>query len=68
MTSLAFVFGVIPLAIATGAGSGSKHAIGTGVIGGCSGNDSGGIFVPFFYVLVSALFKSTAAKQQEDTQ
>ncbi|HZJ94113.1 MAG TPA: efflux RND transporter permease subunit [Thiopseudomonas sp.] len=69
MTSLAFVFGVIPLAIATGAGSGSKHAIGTGVIGGMlSAMILAVFFVPFFYVLVSALFKSTADKQQEDTQ
>ena len=34
MTSLAFILGVLPLAIATGAGSGSQNAIGTGVIGG----------------------------------
>ncbi len=34
MTSLAFILGVVPLAISTGAGSGSQHAIGTGVIGG----------------------------------
>lgn len=69
MTSLAFVFGVIPLAIATGAGSGSKHAIGTGVIGGMlSAMVLAVFFVPFFYVLVSTLFKSTADKQQEDTQ
>ena len=34
MTSMAFILGVLPLAIATGAGSGSQRAIGTGVIGG----------------------------------
>ena len=34
MTSLAFILGVVPLAIATGAGSASRHSIGTGVIGG----------------------------------
>ncbi|MDM1696654.1 efflux RND transporter permease subunit [Thiopseudomonas alkaliphila] len=61
MTSLAFVFGVIPLAIATGAGSGSKHAIGTGVIGGMVTAMLLAIFfVPLFYVMVSSLFKSKA--------
>ena len=34
MTSLAFILGVVPLAISSGAGSGSQNAIGTGVIGG----------------------------------
>lgn len=53
MTSLAFVFGVLPLAIANGPGSGSQHAIGTGVIGGMiSGVALSIFFVPLFYVLV----------------
>ena len=34
MTSLAFIMGVLPLAISTGAGANARHAIGTGVIGG----------------------------------
>ena len=69
MTSLAFVLGVTPLAIATGAGAGSKHAIGTGVIGGMLTAMVFAIFfVPFFYVLVSSLFKSADDKKLEDGQ
>ena len=53
MTSLAFVFGVLPLAISNGPGSGSQHAIGTGVIGGMiSGVLLAIFFVPLFFVLV----------------
>ncbi|HEY3697166.1 efflux RND transporter permease subunit [Phenylobacterium sp.] len=53
MTSLAFIFGVFPLAIANGAGSGSQHAIGTGVIGGMLSAVALGIFfTPLFFVLV----------------
>ncbi|MBU1376909.1 MAG: efflux RND transporter permease subunit [Alphaproteobacteria bacterium] len=53
MTSLAFVFGVLPLAISNGPGSGSQHAIGTGVIGGMvSGVALAIFFVPLFFVLV----------------
>ncbi|HEY8331775.1 MAG TPA: efflux RND transporter permease subunit [Pseudomonas sp.] len=58
MTSLAFTMGVIPLAIATGASSGSKHAIGTGVIGGMvSATFLAIFFIPLFYVVVSSFFK-----------
>ncbi|WP_410971471.1 efflux RND transporter permease subunit, partial [Salmonella sp. SAL4453] len=58
MTSLAFILGVVPLAISTGAGSGSQHAIGTGVIGGMVTATVLAIFwVPLFYVAVSTLFK-----------
>jgi multidrug efflux pump len=53
MTSLAFIFGVLPLAISNGPGSGSQHAIGTGVIGGMlSAVVLGIFFVPLFFVLV----------------
>ena len=53
MTSLAFMFGVLPLAISNGPGSGSQHAIGTGVIGGMlSAVILGIFFVPLFFVLV----------------
>ncbi len=53
MTSLAFILGVLPLAISSGAGSGSQKAIGTGVIGGMFTATVLGIyFVPVFFVLV----------------
>ncbi len=57
MTSLAFIVGVIPLAIASGASSGSKHAIGTGVVGGMLTATVLAIFyIPLFYVLVAGFF------------
>ena len=53
MTSIAFGFGVLPLAIATGAGSGAQRAIGTGVIGGMLfGTFLGIFFIPLFFVTV----------------
>jgi hypothetical protein len=56
MTSLAFILGVVPLAISTGAGSGSQHAIGTGVIGGMITATVLAIFwVPLFFVTVSSM-------------
>ncbi|WP_184722541.1 efflux RND transporter permease subunit [Caulobacter sp.] len=58
MTSLAFVFGVLPLAISNGAGSGAQHAIGTGVIGGMiSATILAIFFVPLFFVVVEKIFK-----------
>ena len=57
MTSLAFVFGVLPMAISSGAGSGSQHAVGTGVIGGMiSATVLAVFFVPLFFVLVRKRF------------
>ena len=57
MTSLAFVAGVIPLAIATGAGAQSRVAIGTAVVGGMITATSLAIFfVPMFFVTVRRLF------------
>ncbi|KAA2284314.1 efflux RND transporter permease subunit [Arenimonas fontis] len=57
MTSIAFGFGVLPLAIATGAGSGAQRAIGTGVIGGMvTGTFLGIFFIPLFFVAVRRLF------------
>jgi len=56
MTSLAFILGVLPLAISTGAGAMSRQAIGTGVIGGMLAATFLAIFfVPLFYVLVMKL-------------
>ena len=57
MTSLAFGLGVLPLAIATGAGSGAQRAIGTGVVGGMiAGSLLGLFFIPLFFFLVERLF------------
>ncbi|KWZ48411.1 multidrug transporter [Burkholderia savannae] len=57
MTSLAFVFGVLPLVISTGAGSASRRAIGTGVTGGMVAATALAIFfVPIFFVVVRRLF------------
>ncbi len=57
MTSLAFGLGVLPLAIASGAGSGAQRAIGTGVLGGMiAGTVLGLFFIPLFFVVVQRLF------------
>jgi len=65
MTSMAFILGVVPLVISTGAGSGSQHSIGTGVIGGMITATVLAIFwVPLFFVSVSSLFK-TKVKHKE---
>ncbi len=56
MTSIAFIFGVMPLALSTGAGANSRHAIGTGVMGGMTGATVLGVlFVPIFFVVVRRL-------------
>ncbi len=58
MTSLAFFFGVLPLAIATGAGAGAMKAIGTAVTGGMlSATFIDLFYIPLFFVLVSRMFK-----------
>jgi HAE1 family hydrophobic/amphiphilic exporter-1 len=58
MTSLAFFFGVLPLAISTGAGAGAQNAIGTAVCGGMlSATFIDLLFIPLFFVLVSRFFK-----------
>ena len=57
MTSMAFILGVFPLAISNGAGSGSQHAIGTGVIGGMLSATFLAIFlIPMFFVVVRSKF------------
>ena len=57
MTSLAFMFGVLPLALSTGAGSAGRRAIGTGVLGGMfSATLLGIFFVPLFFVLIRRRF------------
>jgi multidrug efflux pump len=58
MTSMAFILGVVPLAISSGAGAGSQHSIGTGVIGGMITAVILAIFwVPLFFVSITSLFK-----------
>jgi multidrug efflux pump len=62
MTSLAFVAGVMPLAVSTGAGANSRISIGTGVVGGTLTATVLAIFlVPLFFVLVRKLFKDRPA-------
>ncbi|MQA19180.1 efflux RND transporter permease subunit [Rugamonas rivuli] len=62
MTSIAFGLGVLPLAISSGAGSGSQNAIGVGVLGGMlSATFLGIFFVPVFFVLVRGFFSKKAA-------
>lgn len=68
MTSLAFGLGVVPLAISTGAGSGSQNAIGTGVLGGTiSATVLGIFFVPLFFVVVTQLFSKKRAEKKAAT-
>ncbi|MGH7227503.1 MAG: efflux RND transporter permease subunit, partial [Gemmataceae bacterium] len=56
MTSFAFIFGVLPLAIATGAGSNSRHSLGTSVVGGMiAATALAVLFVPVFYVIIQGL-------------
>jgi hydrophobe/amphiphile efflux-1 (HAE1) family protein len=54
MTSLAFIFGVLPLAVSTGAGAGARHSVGTGVVGGMlSATFLAIFFVPLFFKLIT---------------
>jgi multidrug efflux pump len=56
MTSIAFILGVLPLVLSSGAGANSRHALGTGVMGGMIGATLLGVlFVPTFYVVVRRL-------------
>jgi multidrug efflux pump len=66
MTSIAFVLGVLPLAISTGAGANGRHAIGTGVMGGMIAATVLAIFlVPVFYVVIRRLFPGHARPQED---
>ena len=65
MTSLAFILGVVPLAVATGAGSASQRAIGTGVMSGMlSATVLAVFFVPVFFVVVRRLFKGSERQRR----
>jgi len=66
MTSIAFILGVLPLAISTGAGANGRHAIGTGVMGGMIAATVIAVFlIPVFYVVISRLFPTKPAIPQE---
>lgn len=68
MTSMAFIFGVLPLAIASSAGSGAQNALGISVIGGTLASSIiVVVFVPLFFVLVRRVFpgKHAQAKQEQ---
>ena len=72
MTSLAFGFGVLPLAFANGAGSGAQKAIGTAVVGGViTSTLLTTVFVPLFYVIIQKNFgrqRKQASLNQTNTQ
>jgi len=69
MTSLAFIAGVTPLALSTGAGAGSQNDIGTGVIGGMLTATFLAIFmVPLFYVLVRGWFRGRKTKVKTEAE
>jgi len=65
MTSFAFILGVLPLVIATGAGSASQRAIGTGVMGGMiAATVLAVFFVPVFFVVVRSIFKGNERQRK----
>ncbi len=65
MTSLAFILGVLPLVLASGAGSASQRAIGTGVMGGMiTATVLAVFFVPVFFVVVRTLFKGSERQRR----
>lgn len=66
MTSLAFTFGVLPLAVSTGAGAGSRHAIGTGMIGGMIlSTFVATLFVPMMFAIIGEIFDKNPDKKGE---
>src|SRR4051812_6075227 len=65
MTSMAFGLGVLPLAIASGAGSASQRAIGSGVLGGMlTGTALAVFFVPIFFVVVRGIFRGSERQRR----
>jgi multidrug efflux pump len=65
MTSLAFAIGVLPLAIAMGAGANARHSIGTGIIGGMIGETTLAIlYVPLLFYIFDRLSERSKAKRE----
>jgi len=66
MTSLAFILGVLPLVVASGAGAASQRAIGTGVMGGMlTATALGVFFVPVFFVVIRGFFKGSERQRKK---
>jgi multidrug efflux pump len=64
MTSLAFILGVTPLALSSGAGAASRHSIGTGVVGGMLlATFVATFFIPLFYSRIAAWRRPERASQ-----
>jgi len=69
MTSLAFILGVLPLVVSSGAGSAGQRAIGTGVMGGMiAATVLAVFFVPVFFVVVRSVFKGSERQRRRDAQ
>ncbi len=69
MTSLAFAFGVLPLALALGAGANARHSIGTGIIGGMLGETTlAMLYVPLFFYLFARLTERREEKAKQGTR
>ena len=69
MTSMAFIFGMVPLVIATGAGASSRQSIGTGVMGGMFAATFLAIFfVPLFYVMIRRLTQGRHGRVSHQTE
>jgi multidrug efflux pump len=68
MTSLAFILGCVPLAVALGVAANSKHSIGTGVIGGMLGaTEIAVFFIPMFYYVIESLSERFGGKRPATT-
>jgi multidrug efflux pump len=66
MTSLAFILGVLPLAIATGAGANARHSIGTGIMGGMIGEATlAMLYVPLFFYIFDRLSERSDEKKKK---
>ena len=69
MTALAFVFGVLPMVFASGAGANSRISVGSTVFGGMTAAATiGTVLTPVFYVIVQSLVEKSKQKKQTDTQ
>src|SRR5579884_397567 len=68
MTSMAFIMGILPLVLASGAGAASRHSIGTGVFGGMFAETFLAIFfTPLFFVTIRKLTRRSQSPQSEET-